>query len=137
MSQAAITVERPSPAQPDPSSPRPKRLPPARAGALEALAEAVAQLHVTFSNHIAQQEGRCGFLAFMGAAAPRYITLLEHLRAEHQHLAAAIASLRMKVHRAGPAQWESLVAETDAIASAIADHESLEREILIDALEAP
>jgi len=112
-----------------------------RTGAgLDALAEAVAAMHHAFSAHVAHQEGACGFFSFMVTAAPRYHTMLEHLRVEHHHLARSVASLRIRVHRAqrlgwDEARWVPLLAEADAIGAAISEHDELEREMLVDGLD--
>ena len=63
--------------------------------------------------------------------------MLEYLRAEHHQLNAAVAALRLKIVRARPERWESLLAEADAVAAAIAEHDALESELLADALESP
>jgi len=117
---------------------RAKRLPlEVPPSALTALADAVGTMHRAFCGHVARQEGRCGFFAFLSSAAPRYAAHLERLGAEHDHLASALGALRLKILRAEPAEWEGLVAEADAIADALADHEALEREMLMDGLESP
>jgi hypothetical protein len=94
-------------------------------------------MHRAFSHHIALEEGRCGFFAFLTSAAPRYLSMLEHLRADHLHLATSVAALRFKVVRADASRLEGLVAEFDAVRAAIAEHDALEREMLRDALESP
>jgi len=104
-------------------------------GVITALAHTLASAHRSFSEHVAQQEGRAGYMAFLARAAPRYLAMLDNLRVEHQRLAGVIAALRVKLLRAEASQWESLVAEADAVMRAIADHDALESEMLRDALE--
>ena len=111
---------------------RPGLVPPS---SLQALGDAVGLRHRAFSQHIALEEGRCGFFAFLVMAAPRYLSMVEHLRSDHQELGRALAALRIKIIRAAPEQLEALLAESDAIADAIAEHDELEREMLRDALE--
>ena len=102
---------------------------------LDELSRSVAALHVEMAQRISREEGRGGFFAFISLAAPRYLTFLETLRAEHHHLLGALTALRAKIARADPSQWDDLLAETDAVLSAIEEHEELEREVLRDALE--
>lgn len=102
---------------------------------LDELSRSVAALHVEMAQRISREEGPGGFFAFISLAAPRYLSFLETLRAEHHRLLGALTALRAKIARATPAQWDALLAETDAILSAIEEHEELEREVLRDALE--
>lgn len=102
---------------------------------LDELSRSVAALHVEMAHRISREEGRGGFFAFVSLAAPRYLSFLETLRGEHHRLLGALTALRAKIARATPAQWDELLAETDAILSAIEEHEELEREVLRDALE--
>jgi hypothetical protein len=130
MSQASIAVQ---------SAPvrRAKHLRPPLVpdGAITALAHTLASVHRSFSEHVAHQEERAGYMACLARAAPRYLTMLDNLRVEHQRLGGVIAALRVKLLRAEAWQRESLVAEADAVMHAIADHDALESEMLRDALE--
>jgi hypothetical protein len=103
--------------------------------ALDELAEAAGSLHRSFSHHVSRQEGPGGLLALLIAAAPRYLSMVERQRADHRHLVTSLASLRIKIARATGWEQEGLVAELDAVATAVADHEALEREMLRDALD--
>ena len=114
---------------------RPKLLAPTEA--LDRLAKSVGRMHTSFADHIASEEGRCGFFAFLSTAAPRYLCMLDHLRADHVHLMQSIVSLRIRIGRADATQLDALLAETDAIQTAVEDHDAFEREMLVDALEAP
>ena len=118
---------------------RPKHLQPplVPSVALAVLTARVASLHRDLSHHIARQESRGGYLAFVSEAAPRLALVVARLHDDHHHLVSSLGALRLKVLRARPSQWEELVAETDAITTAIADHESLESELLAEALELP
>ncbi len=130
MTQTAITASK--------SNVRPKRIgPEVPHAALRALAAAVGTMHHAFTEHVARQEGPAGFVAFLLAAAPRYVDYLEGLRMEHQMLASSIGALRLKILRAETSQWEALVTEADALADALLEHEELEREMLRDGLEHP
>lgn len=101
---------------------------------LDELEHRVEMTERTVARRVAREESRCGFFAFVLTAAPRYLSMIETLRADHRRLTSALSSLRTRIQRADPSQWEDLKAEADAIDAAIDEHEALERAILEDAL---
>lgn len=102
---------------------------------LVALDRRVARTQRAFSDRVLNEEGTCGFFAFITLAAPRYVSLMPLLRSQHRHLMQALVALRVKIRRAEPSAYETLLAEADGIRDAIEEHEGLEREILEDALQ--
>jgi hypothetical protein len=102
---------------------------------LRVLGDTAGERHCSFSDHVALQEGRCGFLDFLATAAPRYRSMVEILREDHRQLGRSLASLRMRILRGDPQDWQVLAAELDGIDAAIGQHTELEREMLRDALE--
>jgi hypothetical protein len=103
---------------------------------LDELEERVDLSARSFDGRVAREEGRCGFFAFVLTAAPRYLTMIETLRADHRRISAAFMSLRGRIRGAELADWEDLEAQARAIEEAIEQHEELERAILDDALSA-
>lgn len=101
---------------------------------LVALDRRLARAQRAFSDRVSKEEGTCGFFAFITLAAPRYVSLMPLLRSQHRHLMQSLVALRVKIRRAEPSAYETLLAEADGIRDAIEEHESLEREILEDAL---
>ena len=97
-------------------------------GALRALEAAV-------TTRAAREESRGGFFAFVVQAAPRYLSLLEHLRGEHRELLREIRALRTTVDEGAGSSVDVLTA-FDELVRRIEAHEELEREVLRDALEA-
>lgn len=99
---------------------------------LEALVAALLQ---DFRTRVACEESRGGFFEFVMLASPRYVSMLETLRGEHEQIIRSLVALRIKIRRADESVWVELLSETDAAIAAIDQHEELEYAVLIDALE--
>jgi hypothetical protein len=108
---------------------------PARDRRLEDFERRVAALERELAGRIRREEGLGGFFAFLCLAAPRYLSFVGKLRAEHRDLLATLASLRRRIHAASSAELGVLAGEAAAVVAAIDAHEALEREILRDALD--
>ncbi len=102
--------------------------------ATEQLGRVVARVGAFMRARFAREEAPGGYFAFVCTAAPRYLTMIDTLRAEHDAIAARLSLLETRTAaRAG--DWDALLAELKSIIAAIREHEALEREMLRDALE--
>lgn len=107
---------------------------PARSLERETLRDDVLELFVSWQLHIQQAEGRGGLHTFLCTAAPRYVSIIAHLRGRHRTILQRIDALRRMI---ADGDARLLLAEHDAIVLAIAQHDELESELLADALESP
>jgi hypothetical protein len=108
--------------------------PHARVTEQQSLPLAVAELESMWRDHVERAEGRGGLHAFLCAAAPRYMTMVSHLRKTERRILADLGRLRRTLERrSAEAGW--LIAEYGRIARAVAAHDQLETEILCDAIE--
>jgi hypothetical protein len=99
------------------------------------LGGALRALEAEVTMRAAREESRGGFFAFLLHAAPRYLSLVDHLRAEHRELLREIDALRKSVDDAACSGVDVLRA-FDELVRRVETHEELEREILRDAFEA-
>jgi hypothetical protein len=95
----------------------------------------IGLLERELTQRIQREEEIGGFFAFLCAAAPRYVGFVGHLRNENRRLLRDIAALRADIHRASDAQLGQLLERARVLVEAIESHESLEREVLRDALD--
>ena len=82
---------------------------------------------------IAREEGKAGLFDFLCRAAPRYVSLIDHLRLEHQRILLDIQTLHSRSRHCD--DMNQLSVELNRLIDAIEDHEAFEREILRDSIE--
>ncbi len=99
------------------------------------LARIVTALDGMMHQRFAREEGCGGFHAFVSTAAPRYVTMMNPLRAEHATIGDRLDALQRAIAEAGDAAWPELLAELKAIVVAIDNHEALDDAILVDVLQ--
>ncbi len=96
------------------------------------MSEDVLELLLVWHTHVVAAGGPAGFHAFLCTAAPRYLSMIAHLRAKHREITQRIQNLRRMLDYTDGAL---LVAEFEAILHDIEVHDDLETELLIDALD--
>ncbi len=96
------------------------------------LLDDVLELLLAWHTHVTHAEGRAGLHAFLCTTAPRYLSMIPHLRARHRAILERINVLRQMLAYRDPV-W--LVAEYESIMELIAVHDNLETELIADALE--
>jgi iron-sulfur cluster repair protein YtfE (RIC family) len=106
-----------------------------KSAAMAELAKITRTLEAIVTQRFAREEGPGGFFSFVLAAAPRYLSMIDALRAEHATIGHRLAVLREEIADATLPEWGALVGELNDIIFALDEHESLEREILRDALD--
>lgn len=115
----------------DPSQPHAARRGPHESELFGALV-AVEQI---MRERVAREEGRGGFFSFLLRAAPRYLTLVDHLRRQHGDLMQRLALLRRAVVSADRPDRDAALEVFLELMADIDTHEALEAELLRDALE--
>ena len=113
-----------------PSSKSPASKSPADAKLLRAV---LCELEDDVKRRIAREEGIGGFFSFLSHAAPRYVGFIESLRTQHDDILRSLRELRRRAARGDDP--ETLAHDLEAVVTAIVEHEELEREALLDALE--
>ncbi len=94
---------------------------------------ALTALERLMHRRISHEEGPAGLFAFVCRAAPRYVSLIDHLRLEHERILLGVKQLHVRARHLGDPH--QLSAELDALIDAIEDHDAFEREILRDSIE--
>jgi hypothetical protein len=90
-----------------------------------------AEVHARMS----REERPGGLFATVIHAAPRYLTFIERLRAQHRNILLEVRALARRARAAADDEVEALQRARQALLDTIADHHALEREVLRDALE--
>lgn len=103
--------------------------------ALRSLAVVVGEMHRDFADHVELQQREGGFLDVLARAAPRYLSMVDHLSLEHEELAAEMLALRLRIITAAPEEFERLAAIATSISQCLEEHQALEREMLEDAFD--
>lgn len=94
----------------------------------------IERLEATMHERFGREEGVCGFFAFLCAASPRYATFVEHLRDDHRRIASRLRLLRVDALDPRISAQE-LIVRVDETVACIHAHETLEYEVLADALD--
>lgn len=97
-----------------------------------ALLDDVLEMMLLWHTHVTNSEGPAGLHAFLCASAPRYLSMIVHLRQRQRMISDRIEHLRRRLAHEG---GELLAAEYEAIAHEIQIHDALETDLLVDAIE--
>ena len=92
----------------------------------------VLDMMLLWHSHVTNSEGPAGLHAFLCASAPRYLSMIAHLRQRQRMISDRIEHLRRRVDHESA---EPLGLEYEAIVHEIETHDALETDLLVDAIE--